>query len=103
MIKLEEELTRKVWHFEALPNVGTNAFFMFNGQPWVPGFYVLSNLSGADVDVVLFGQAFTIPDQSKWRFMAHQELESFQVVWAGTGPVGKQFPYGSAGIPSTGL
>ena len=113
MIKLVEELTGKEWHFDVtMPEpVGEGpanlpvfppTVFGFVGQPWSPGFYVLSNSSGADVDIILFGQSFTVPDQTKWRFMAHNNLESAQLLWAATGAVGKQFPYGGANVPSTG-
>ena len=100
MIRLVEELTGKEWHFDtAMPG---SPPFMFTGFPWTPGFYTLANSSGADVEVVLFGQSFLVPDQTKWRFMAHQNLEEARRDWAATGPVGKQFPYGGANIPSTG-
>jgi hypothetical protein len=81
MIRLIEELSAKVWEFTAMPSNP----FMFVGQPWKPGVYILSNsLSGTNVQVVLFGQSFLVPPGTRFRFMAHENLESFN--WVGGAP-----------------
>jgi hypothetical protein len=108
-LTLTDELTGKVWNFATPPQtpesdgVTIYPFFMFVGLPFTPGFYVLSNTGATVAQIVLFGQTFNVPAGARWRFMAHENLEAYQLPWAGTGAVGKQFPYGGANIPSTGL
>lgn len=71
---ITEELTNQTWVMSvpAAPLV-----FVFNGPPWKPGVYKVANTMGYDVIIILFGQGFTMADQRIWRFMAHQDLESF--------------------------
>lgn len=64
---------------------------MFNGPPWDPGIYKIANNANGSVDIVLFGQSFTLPDQTVWRFMAHENMESFN--WIGGAPLVGQERY----------
>lgn len=88
-LTIREELTNQVW---ALSNPGP-AVFMFNGPPWKPGVYRIANTLGSGVILVIFGQGYELDDQTIWRVMAHENLESFDWI-GGAPPVAQEYyPY----------
>jgi hypothetical protein len=86
MIQIIELLTQKVWNY--VDNVLPTNPFVFNGSQWPSGDYILKNMSGVNVSVVLFGQSYTVPAHTNWEFMAHRQLETVSTVSGGKG-VGK--------------
>jgi|SRR5215471_571330 len=95
MIRLVEELTQEE-RFFTQPTT-----FMFAGHPWKPGLYTLYNLGGASVTVNLFTQKFTVAAGTKWRFMVHPDLESFQLIFAR--PVGRQYTAVQSTYPGSAI
>ena len=85
MIQVIETLTQRVWQFA--DNVLPTNPFMFNGPAWPVGDYVIKNMSGGNVSVVLFGQTTVVPAHTNYEFMAHRQLESVAPI--STKPVGK--------------
>lgn len=82
VVSLVETLTGQVRNYGAAP-----AALNFSGLP--PGVYGLVNSSGSAIPVTLFGQTYSVPAHSRWRFSVHPELESF--AWEkGAPPPGKQ-------------
>jgi hypothetical protein len=83
-IRIIEELTGKEYGFNTIGQMAFGSGAIFNGPQWSPGVYLLINTGSGVSGVVLFGQSFSIPANSRWRFMAHADLESIN--WLGGAP-----------------
>jgi hypothetical protein len=77
-------LTGEERGFISIAGMNAGAGAIFNGPQWVPGIYILINASSGVSGIVLFGQSFALPANSKWRFMAHVDMESIN--WMGGAP-----------------
>lgn len=93
-ITLRNTMTGKEWNFytaAGLTALGTKVETR-DGSAQVatfadfePGLYTLINDGAEDVNVVLWGQTYTVASNSKWDFMAHSDVGSISPLMASSG------------------
>lgn len=69
-------LTNEIWEYDSVSELyGPNlTFFDWAGGPFRPGVYNVINNTATPLNVILFGQSYSVLPGQVWEFSAHDEI-----------------------------